>query len=112
MAGPVDGPVAPERDSGLQPERTSLAWSRTILGYLLVATVCLKAAPLSGASAVVSAVAFLGVAVVVALRRVPRYAGDLRQLETGRTRPPLLDVLALSSLTAALAAHWLWHATP
>ena len=103
--------MAPDRDPGLQPERTSLAWTRTVLGYLVVATVCLKAAPLAGVSAVVSAVAFLGLAVVVALRRVPRYAGALRQMETGRPQPPLLEVLALSSLTAALAAAWLWHST-
>lgn len=111
MAGPVDRPAASDQDHGLQPERTSLAWGRTVLGYLVVATMCLKAAPLSGVSAVVSASAFFGVAVVVALRRAPRYAGDLRLLETGRPRPPLVDVLALSSLTAALALHWLWHST-
>ncbi len=111
MAGPVDRPATPERDPGLQPERTSLAWGRTVLGYLVVATVCLKAAPLTGGSAVVSAGAFLGLAVLVALRRVPRYAGDLRLLATGHPRPPVLEVLTLSGLTAALAAHWLWHST-
>jgi len=111
MAGPLDRPAALECDSGLQPERTSLAWSRTVLGYLVVATVCLRVAPLTGVSAVVSAVAFLVVAVAVALRRVPRYAGDLQQFETGRRQPPLIEVLALSGLTAALAAYWLWHST-
>jgi uncharacterized membrane protein YidH (DUF202 family) len=97
-----------ERDPGLQPERTSLAWARTVLGYLVVATIGLKMAPLSGTTAVASALAYLGVAVVVALRRTPRYREDRRQLRVERSRPPVLEVLTLSAVTAALALHWLW----
>lgn len=111
MAGPLERPAAPDQDCGLQAERTSLAWGRTVLGYLVVATVCLKAAPLSGRSAVASAVAFFGLAVVIAVRRAPRYAGALREMRTGRSLPPLVEVLALSGLTAGLAAQWLWHST-
>jgi uncharacterized membrane protein YidH (DUF202 family) len=97
-----------ERDPGLQPERTSLAWARTVLGYLVVATISLKIAPLSGTAAVVSALAYLGVAVVLALRRMPRYGRDLQQMRIGRSRPPVFEVLALSAVTAGLALHWLW----
>lgn len=92
----------------MQPERTSLGWARTVLGYLVVATVCLKTAPLTGMSAAVSALAYLGIAVVVALRRTPRYGRDLRQMHTGRLQPPVLEVLALSTVTVALAGQWLW----
>jgi uncharacterized membrane protein YidH (DUF202 family) len=108
VARQLDDDPTWERDPGLQPERTSLAWTRTVLGYLVVATISLKVAPLSGTAAVVSALAYLGVAVVVALRRTPRYGSDLRQMRIGRSRPPVLEVLALSAVTAALAVHWLW----
>lgn len=93
-------------DPGLQPERTSLAWSRTVLGYVVVATVVLKVAPISGTAVLVSALAYQGVAVGIALRCAPRYRRDLRQLSTGRT-PPVFEVFALSAVTAALALHWL-----
>jgi uncharacterized membrane protein YidH (DUF202 family) len=95
------------RDPGLHPERTSLAWARTVLGYVVVATVSLRTAPLSGTAAVVSALAYLGVAVAVALRRASRYRRDVRQLGNGQSRPPALEVLGLSAVTAALALHCL-----
>lgn len=112
MAGLLDRPPDLERDPGLQPERTSLAWGRTVLGYLVVATVCVKSAPPAGITAVVSAVFYLGVAMVVALRRTPRYDRHLRQMHTGHSGPPVLEVLALSTVTAALAVHWLWLSGP
>lgn len=99
---------APDRDPGLQPERTSLAWGRTVLGYLVVATVCLKLAPLEGRAVAVAAVGYLGVATLVALRRARYYHRDLRRLQDVRTPPPVLEVLTLSAVTAALAGHWLW----
>lgn len=108
MARPLTGNPTPASDPGLQPERTSLAWARTVLGYLVVATVTLKTAHLSGTGAIVSALAYQGVAVILALLRTPRYTRDLQQMSTGRTRPPVLEVLTLSAITAALALHWLW----
>jgi hypothetical protein len=85
-----------------------MAWARTVLGYLVVATAMLKTAPIGGTAVIVSALAYLGVAVVVALRRTPRYSRDLRQPHIGRSRPPVLEVLALSAVTAALALNRLW----
>lgn len=108
MARLLDQTPALDRDPGLQPERTSLAWGRTVLGYLVVATVCLKSAPLAGMSGVVVAVVYVGVGVVVALWRTPRYDRDVRRMHAGCSRPPVLEVLALSTVTAALAAHSLW----
>ncbi|WP_165821319.1 DUF202 domain-containing protein [Nocardioides gansuensis] len=108
MARPLDRTAAPERDLGLQPERTSLAWARTILGYLVVATISLKTANHSGLLGVASAVAYLGIAVVVAFRRRPHHVRSLEGIRTGQVRPPVIDVLVLSLVTSALSCHWLW----
>lgn len=108
MAGPLDHTAAADRDPGLQPERTSLAWARTILGFLVVATISLKTANHSGLLGVTSAAAYLGIAVVVAFRRRPHRVRSLEEIRTGQARPPVSDVLVLSLVTSALACHWLW----
>lgn len=41
----LGGDIKPDPRFTLANERTFLAWSRTVLGYLVVATICLKAAP-------------------------------------------------------------------
>jgi uncharacterized membrane protein YidH (DUF202 family) len=108
LAPPLDRADALERDSGLQPERTSLAWARTILGYVVVATICLKTANPSGLLHVASAVVYLGIAIVLAFRRRPHHTRSLGEIRTGKTRPPVSEVLVLSLVTSALACNWLW----
>lgn len=108
MARPLERTAAPARDPGLQPERTSLAWARTTLGYLVVATICLKTADHDGFLRATSAVAYLGMAVVVAFRRGPHIERSREEIRTARACPPVGDVLVLSLVTSVLAAHWLW----
>jgi uncharacterized membrane protein YidH (DUF202 family) len=108
VAGPLDPTAGLERDPGLQPERTSLAWTRTILGYLVVATISLKTANHSGVLGVASATAYLGVAVVLAFRRRPAHVRSLEEIRTGQARPPVGEVFLLSLVTSGLACHWLW----
>jgi uncharacterized membrane protein YidH (DUF202 family) len=98
----------PLRDPGLQPERTSLAWSRTVLGYLVVATICLRAAPRIGPVGVVSAGAYLTVAVAIACSTTARYHHRVRGMHSQQSQPPLGAVVALSAATTALSAHLLW----
>lgn len=98
----------PLRDSGLQPERTSLAWSRTVLGYLVVATICLKAASHIGPVGIVSAVSYISVAVAIACSTATRYDRHVRGMHFERSQPPLCEVIALSTATTALSAQLLW----
>lgn len=106
MAGLVaEATSAPAREAGLQAERTSLAWSRTLLAYLAVAAMVLKSAPLTGPAGVACALGYAVVAVVIGLRRGTRYRRDVRRLRDGAATSAVLDVLAVGVVTSALAVH-------
>lgn len=107
MNAPPVGHRTPDRDPGLQPERTSLAWSRTILGYVVVAAIVVKTAPHSGAVGLGIAAAYLALAAWLVVRRAPHHARSVEEIRSGRPRPPVLEVLALSLGTGALTGYWL-----
>ncbi|MFF0746297.1 DUF202 domain-containing protein [Streptomyces sp. NPDC004111] len=107
-SGAGAGAVGPERDPGLQPERTRLAWRRTTLSCTVVAVLAVKQAvhgqgdPGGVLAAALSVLVWLGFLVVTHRR--------LRELD--RARPPVLSarralaavgcVLALTVLGVAL----------
>jgi uncharacterized membrane protein YidH (DUF202 family) len=78
-----------DRDPGLQPERTQLAWRRTALAMGVVTLLAIRLAlPLGTAGALLAAAALAGwIAVTVVI--FPRIARSARQPEPGGRALPL-----------------------
>lgn len=84
-------------DPGLQPERTSLAWTRTALATGLVAALSLRFGHSYGL-ALVPAVAIIGVLVTAALAtQHRRYHRASAGITAERLTPPILPVLLLGT---------------
>ncbi|MFJ9339554.1 DUF202 domain-containing protein [Streptomyces sp. NPDC101733] len=96
--GTADG----ERDAGLQPERTRLAWRRTTLACSVAAVLALRQA-LHGSG---SPLKVTGAAVIALIWVAFLWLSHLRMRELAAARPPVLAprrALALVLCTVGLA---------
>ncbi|MGO1985397.1 DUF202 domain-containing protein [Corynebacterium casei] len=91
-------------DPGLQPERTTMAWTRTLVSFLVVAGLSMRV------SASVHEIAFLLIAViamVAALNITVRQAGRYERSNTGlveeKIRPQVWSVVVMSTAVTLLA---------
>ncbi|MBV2365081.1 DUF202 domain-containing protein [Streptomonospora nanhaiensis] len=103
------------RDSGLQPERTLLAWQRTVIVFVAVALLYLRdpfedpavgggVDPLYRLAAVLAVVAAVGVLIAHLRRRWRATAHGLHDDATGNPPAPVARPWALVLLSAATAA--------
>ena len=86
-------------DPGLQPERTQLAWTRTVISMLLVSAVMLRWAGVYGPAVRRLAGALLTRAVFIVSTQQRRYLPAAQGLSQERVQP---GVFAVVALTAAL----------
>ena len=87
-------------DPGLQPERTTMAWTRTLVSFLVVAGLATRVAASMHELALmaVSAVSAM-VALNIAMRQSSRY----RRSNKWEVRPQVLSVFIMSTAVTALA---------
>ena len=91
-------------DAGLQPERTLLAWRRTLLSLLAVSTLFLRWIPHHGAFAIgLIGMALLAV-VGIWLGQWRRYRVSTRAISENRTPVALREVAWLGTACALLGA--------
>lgn len=91
-----DGPV----DPGLQPERTSLAWNRTLLALILAGVLLLRWVPLHGWFPLVISGLTVCIALGIATGQGRRYRRDVRGMRSGRIGA---DVVGVGWMAAAVA---------
>ncbi|MFJ1641376.1 DUF202 domain-containing protein [Streptomyces sp. NPDC088256] len=95
--------TATERDPGLQPERTRLAWRRTTLSCTVVALLAVRQALYGGAGPAAIVAASLSALAWLGFLRV----AHLRMLGMGTARPRPLSprgALTAAACTVALSA--------
>lgn len=111
----ADGPIATrssrrsrERpthdDPGLQPERTSLAWGRTLLALVVAAALLLRWLPPHGLAAVLPLTAAAVLALGIWLRQGLRYRRGARSVALESSAPDPLEILAISAAVVVLGA--------
>ena len=91
-------------DPGLQPERTSLAWGRTLLALVVAAALLLRWLPPHGLAAVLPLAAAAVLALGIWLRQGLRYRRGARSVALESSAPDPLEILAISAAVVVLGA--------
>ena len=97
---PTHGPA--HEDPGLQPERTTLAWGRTLLAFITAAAICLRWVSHHGAFVLVLFAIAVSAAAAIYLTQRARYTGSSTGITTERVAADVLGVFSLSSATVVL----------
>lgn len=101
-------PQAVHTDPGLQPERTSMSWSRTAVAMLVVSLVMLRWADAFGPFVFVLIALTLGAALYVVLSNRAAYEREAAGLADDHLDPAIRRVLVLSAAVGALGLGALW----
>ncbi|MFC9972134.1 DUF202 domain-containing protein [Spirillospora sp. NPDC127200] len=88
-------------DRGAQPERTALAWSRTVLALIVAGLLCVRFAP-TAAGAGLAGAAVCGAAALQLRRAGRQHRRRHRMLAAGRPVADPLSILAATAVTVGL----------
>ncbi len=91
-------------DPGLQPERTSLAWGRTLLTMITVSALFLRWMPYHGAFVSILVALSLATALGIWTTQRRRYARSASGVRNGRIQADVLSVLWISASVFALGS--------
>ncbi|MDH0748166.1 DUF202 domain-containing protein [Pseudomonas sp. GD03842] len=89
-------------DPGLQPERTLLAWRRTLMTLLVVCTLFLRWIPRFGLIALLPIMVSLAAGILIQIGLNARYRKSAKGLKQERIPAPLREVVVLGSTVIVL----------
>lgn len=89
-------------DPGLQPERTSLAWARTLLALVVAAALLLRWLPHHGLAAVLPLAAAALLALGLWLRQGLRYRRGVHSVAREASAPDPVEIVAISAAVVVL----------
>ena len=101
---PEPPPLPLHADPGLQPERSSLAWGRTLLTLISVSALFLRWMPYHGAFVGTLLTISLLTAATIWLTQQRRYLRSASGLESGRIHADLASVMWMSTTVCVLGA--------
>ena len=90
-------------DPGLQPERTLLAWRRTLLTLIVVCTIFLRWIPHFGLIALLPIMVSLAASLLIQLALNSRYRKSARGLKSERIPAPLREVVVMGATVMVLS---------
>lgn len=100
MRPPIHHPV----DPGLQPERTTLAWNRTLMAFVIVAAFFLRWGNEHGVVVVILFGAALTVAIAIWVTQRHRHGHSVQTMRSPQTRTRVAPAIALGSAVVLLGA--------
>ena len=89
-------------DPGLQPERTSLAWGRTLLTMITVSALFLRWMPFHGAFVGVLVALSLATALGIWITQKRRYTRSASGVKSGRIQADVVSVLWIGASVVVL----------
>lgn len=92
------------QDAGLQPERTNLAWRRTLLSLVGVSLLCLRWLPQHRLFALCLVALTLSAALAIGAALASRYRQGVSAINQGKASPAVVEVMALTLACAALGS--------
>lgn len=97
-------PLPTHNDPGLQPERTTLSWSRTVLATCVCSATLVKFVYTFGPAVFGAVAVLLTGAVTILLTQRGRYAGQVRGINNDSVQPNVRGVFSITALLLCFGA--------